>query len=232
MSMTDRLSKMGIRKGLATWAEEADTLKTIRENQKGKLYPFYTKAGEDKEFVLLMGEPLVFDEHYIKEQNASVTCHHEDCKLCASGNKRSVKSGFLVLDLTPYEAKIRDAQGNETGEKEIVPMSVKWMKVNTKETPTFIMVKKHKGDLTYTHWGVSTMGEKTTKVNTFVMHDYFEMDEETEKAIRSRLPEKLRNLSWEDIACEQVLPSEEESKPQAPQAPQAPRTTGFTLQKK
>jgi hypothetical protein len=202
---------MGIfKRGFNVIKEEQERRDREKESRVGRLWRFFLKKEEEDVPVdFLTEEPLCFHEHTIPSGGGYEhhTCTGENCKFCADGTKPQFVAAWLVVDrrAVPYEDK-------KTGEKKIIKDRIKLLVRGMTDAAQLDRLSKKFGLMKY-GWTVTRTGTGTSTSWRFERDEQKVIPASEIAELRKQLPEKLRNMSFDEIIEIQVLgmPVEESS---------------------
>ena len=218
--------KLGLKKGFGVVEKNAHDAEVRREQAKDRIMAFYGPKKPTR-IRFLTEEPLCYKVHPLAEKPFVVYCSKEnddiECPYCNSGTKTKDEYAWLIWDYTPFEVKVRDASGKETGEVKKVSGSVK--KLTRGLTDAMKLKKKSaKYGLTNRDYIVEKGATQTSG---------WEWDEQDEEPmtnaqidkIRATLNKRIRNLDLYDVLMKQIVPptlgADEVSREQARDAVEA-----------
>lgn len=131
-----------------------------REARMGKLFRFFLKDGdEDVPVRFLTEEPILLDEHMIKNGNSydHYPCtQDDDCEWCADGNKASYKGAWLIADGREFERAVYK-DGKKTDKKQMVRDQLR-LYVRGQTDVAKMNAKSRKFGLTSRPWFISKTG--------------------------------------------------------------------------
>lgn len=205
--------KLSFRRGGDAVKQVQQERRMAQESRKTKLWEFFPpKDGSVVTVRFLTEEPLVWKSHQIQIDGkwTRITCTEEfesgSCRECAKGNSRPQDvAGWLVWDSRPFEVKVRDKDGNDTGKKKTVPGSVKPL-IRGMTDAALIQKKNEMFGLLSRPYLIYKTGEGKQSKWTY---DHGDVDKLTKKQIDeylATLPESLRGLDPYEIMEKQIVP--------------------------
>lgn len=160
------MSNFKRRGGFKAFEKEEERKEQERTTGRNLIYGLFLKEGQhDVPIRFLTSEPILGHFHSVPKAGGrgmdDIPCKGTGCELCAEGEYRaSLAGGWLVLDLTPWERKVRK-DGKETGEVEEVSHSVRILKRGSKDIAVYNQ-KNSKFSLTDYSWELSRLGKESS----------------------------------------------------------------------
>lgn len=189
----------------------------------GKIWAFTLKEEEGAVPIrFLTTEPMCYDEHVWQENGKwrNAVCEGDDCEHCANGIKSRRVGAFLIADGREYESKVYDESGNDTGEKKLHTFGIKVLVRGMKDCTRIGTLASRRGGLTDNVFLVQRTGSGTATVYSYDKENDLDTDnpifmggELTEEAIDliyKELPNKYKDMEFEDILMSQYVTDEEE----------------------
>ena len=205
--------KLSFRRGGDAVKQVQQEKKLAAESRKTKLWEFFPpKDGSVVQIRFLTDEPLVWKCHQVQIDGKwiRITCTEEfepgSCKECEKGNRPQDVAGWLVWDSRPFEVKVKDKDGNDSGKKKTVPGSVKPL-IRGMTDAALIQKKNEMFGLLSRPYLIYKTGEgKQTKWT----YDHGDVDKLTKKQLDeylATLPESLRGLDPYEVMEKQIVPA-------------------------
>lgn len=219
--------------------KEKERREKERKEQSGKLWQFILKEEDGAVPIrFLTHEPFSYPEHTWKTSDGkwhSAPCEGDNCQYCEDDIKTRQVGVFLVVDGRPYESKVYDEDGNDTGKKKQHPFSIKLLVRGMKDMTRISTLATRKGGLSENVFLVERQG---TGVNTTYQYDkdneldtdnpVFQSGALTEEAIEmiyAELPEKYQDCDFEEILVKQYIKEDSNASDEEVEEPREIKTS-------
>jgi hypothetical protein len=189
------------KRGFGAVAAEEERREKVREQMKDKLWRYsLTKKVTEGRIRFLTEDPICFWEHTYKngDRYENKTCSVDGCPDCAGGNKPTYKAAWLIQDLIGNEYEDRKT-GEKKSSKGRVCILVRGMR-----DASVLQKKSQNYGLTNRTYDLSRTGTGQNTTWQFERGDEDKLSPKQMDAIKSSLPEKLRDLDFYDIVEQQI----------------------------